>query len=103
MCKYLAMILVLKELRKDVLFSPSHYSLTISKGVLVQMDNSPVHKFVIVIAAIIDNCFELFEYPPNLHDLALSGFHLYPNVKKKSGTHFWSDDDVIQRSRKGHL
>ena len=39
------MSLVLKELNRDVIFQP-YYSLTISKGVLFQMDNPPVHKSV---------------------------------------------------------
>ena len=39
------MSLVLKELNRDVIFQP-YYSLTISKVVLFQMDNPPVHKYV---------------------------------------------------------
>ena len=36
----------------------------LSKLMLFHEDNGPVHKAVIAMAAIIDNCFELINYPP---------------------------------------
>ena len=48
-------------------------------------------------AAIHDCGFKLIEHPPYSPDLAPSDFHLFPKLKTAiSGTHFQSDDDVIQ-------
>ena len=68
----------------------------LTKGVLFHLDNTPVHKSVIAMAAIHDCGFKLIEHPPYSPDLAPSDFHLFPKLKTAiSGTQFQSDDDVI--------
>ena len=50
------------------------FSLTISKGVLLHLDNAPVNNLAIAMAVINDNGFELIEHSP---DIASSDFHLF--------------------------
>ena len=42
------------------------------------------------------NGYELIPHPADSPDLPLSGFFLFPNLKKDiRGCHFWSDEEVV--------
>ncbi|KAK3108393.1 hypothetical protein FSP39_007025 [Pinctada imbricata] len=85
---------LLTQLRENIKLKRRESSLI--KGVLFHQDNAPVHKSVTAMAAIHDCGFNLIQYPPYPHDLVLSDFHLFPNMKAAiSGTHFQSDDDDV--------
>ena len=45
-------------------------------------DNAPAHKSVVAMAAVHDCGFGLVDHPPYSHDLALSDYFLFPNMKK---------------------
>ena len=63
----------------------------LSKGVLLQQDNSRVHACNVAMDAVERNGYELIPHPANSPDLAPSEFFLFPNLKKDiCGCHFWS-------------
>ncbi|UYV75519.1 hypothetical protein LAZ67_13000470 [Cordylochernes scorpioides] len=69
----------------------------LSRKIVYHQDNAPSHRSLQAMAAIYDSGFELLPHAPYSPDLALSDFHLFPHLKKKtlSGIHFRSDEEVI--------
>ena len=68
----------------------------LSKGVLLQQDNTRVHTCKVAIDAIERNGYELIPHPAYSPDLAPSDFFLIPNLKKDiRGLHFRSDEEVV--------
>ena len=69
----------------------------LSRGVLLNQDNAPVHKSAVAMAAIKDAGFELVDHPPYFPDLAPSDFRLFPNLKKHlRGQRFGDNSEVIE-------
>ena len=68
----------------------------LSKGVLLQQDNSRVHTCKVAMDVVERNRYELIPHPAYSPDLAPSKFFLFPNLKKDiCGLHFWSDEEVM--------
>ena len=68
----------------------------LSKGVLLQQDNSRVHTCKVEMDAVEGNGYELIPHPAYSPDLAHSNFFLFPNLKKDiRGLHFLSDEEVV--------
>ena len=68
----------------------------LSKGVLLQQDNTRVHTCKVAIDAVEQNGYELIPHPAYSPDLAPSDFFLIPNLKKDiRGLHFRSDEEVV--------
>ena len=68
----------------------------LSKGVLLQQDNTRVHACYVAIDAEEQNRYELIPHPAYSPDLVSSDFFLFPNLKKDiRGCHFWSDTEVV--------
>ena len=68
----------------------------LSKGVLLQQDNTRVHTCKVAMDAVERNWYELIPHPAYSPDLAPSDFFLFPNLKKDiRGLHFWSDEKVV--------
>ena len=64
----------------------------LSKGVLLQQDNTRVHTCKVAMDAVEQNGYELIPNPTYLPDPAPSDFFLFPNLKKDfCGCHFLSD------------
>ena len=64
----------------------------LSKGVLLQQDNTRVHTCKVAMDAVERNGYELLPHPAYSPDLAPSDFFLFPNLKKDiRGLHFRSD------------
>ena len=67
----------------------------LSKGVLLQHDNSSVHTCRVAMDAVERNGYELIPHPAYSPDLAPSDF-LFQNLKKDiRGLHFRSDEEVV--------
>ena len=67
----------------------------LSKGVLLQQDNTKVHTCKVAMNAVERNGYELIPHPAYSPDLAPSDFFLYLNLKKDTcGRHFRSDEEV---------
>ena len=63
----------------------------LSKGILLQQDNSRVHTCKIAMDAVERNGFELIPHPTYSPDLAPSDYFLFPNLKKDiRGRHIYS-------------
>ena len=68
----------------------------LSKGVLLQQDNSRIHTCKVAMDAVERNGYELIPHPAYLPDLDPSNFFLFPNLKKDTrGCHFRSDEAVL--------
>ena len=68
----------------------------LSKGVLLQQDNTRVHICKVAMDAVERNGYELIPHPAYSPDLAPSDFFLFPNLKKDiRGLHFHSDEEVL--------
>ena len=68
----------------------------LSKGVLLQQDNTRVHTCKVAMDAVERNRYELIPHPAYSPDLAPSDFFLFPNLKKDiRGLHFRSDEEVV--------
>ena len=68
----------------------------LSKGVLLQQDNTKVHTYKVAVDAVEQNRYELIPHPAYSPDLPPSDFFLFPNLKKDiCGCHFWSDEEVM--------
>ncbi|UYV68774.1 hypothetical protein LAZ67_6000819 [Cordylochernes scorpioides] len=68
----------------------------LSRKIVYHQDNAPSHRSLQAMAAIYDSGFKLLPYTPYSPDLALSGFHPFPYLKKSlSAIHFRSDEEVI--------
>ena len=68
----------------------------LSKGVLLQQDNTRVHTCKVAMDAVERNGYELIPHSAYSPDLAPSDFFLFPNLKKDiRGLHFWSDEEVV--------
>ena len=68
----------------------------LSKGVLLQQDNTRVHTCTVAMDAVERNGYELIPHPAYSPDLAPSDFFLFPNLKKDiRGLHFRSDEEVV--------
>ena len=67
----------------------------LTRGVLFQQDNAPVHESEVAMSAIHSAGFELIDHPPYSPDLAPSDFFLFPNLKKPlRGIKFSSNEEV---------
>ena len=67
----------------------------LSKGVLLQQDNTRVHTCKVAVDAVERNGYELIPHPACSPDLAPCDFFLFPNLKKGiCGLHFRSDEEV---------
>ena len=68
----------------------------LSKGVLLQQDNTRVHTCKVAKDAVERNVYELIPHPAYSPDLAPSNFFLFPNlIKDIRGRHFWSYKEVV--------
>ena len=68
----------------------------LSKGVLLQQDNTRVHTCEVAMDAVERNGYELIPNPAFSPDLAPSNFFLFPNLRKDiHGLHFRSDETVV--------
>ena len=68
----------------------------LSKGVLLQQDNTRVHTCKDAMDAAERNGYKLIPHPAYSPDLAPSDFFLFPNLKKDiRGLHFRSDEEVV--------
>ena len=68
----------------------------LSKGVLLQQDNTRVHTCKVAMDAVEQNRYELILHPAYSPDLAPSDFFIFPNLKKDiRGLHFRSDKEVV--------
>ena len=68
----------------------------LSKGVLLQQDNSRVHTCKVAMDAVERNRYDLIQHPAFSPDLAPSNFFLFPNLKKDiRELHFWFDEEVV--------
>ena len=65
------------------------------KKIISHQDNAPAHKSVLAMGELRDLRYNLLSYPSCSPDLAPSGFHLFPNLKKfVSGKHFPYNEEV---------
>ena len=68
----------------------------LTKGILLQHDNAPVHKSRVAQAAVRACGFEQVNHPPYSPDLAPSDFHLFPHLKRELRGHdFQTDEELI--------
>ena len=68
----------------------------LSKGVLLQQDNTRVHTCKVVMDAVDRNGYELIPHSACSPDLDPSDFFLFPNLKKDiRRLHFRSDEEVV--------
>ena len=68
----------------------------LSKGVLLQLDNTRVHTCKDAMDAAERNGYKFIPHPAYSPNLAPSDFFLFPNLKKDiRGCHFWSDEEVV--------
>ena len=68
----------------------------LSKGVLLQQNNSRVHICKVAMDAVERNRYELIPQTAYSPYLAPSDFFLFPNLKKDiRGCHFRSDEEVV--------
>ena len=68
----------------------------LSKGILLQQDNTRVHTCKIAMDAVERNGYELIPHPAYSPDLAPSDYFLFPNSKKDiRGRHFRSNEEVV--------
>ena len=66
------------------------------RGPYLLHDNAPSHKAGIAQDAIRQSGLRQLDHPPYSPDLALSNFHLFPNLKKAlRGRHFANDEELI--------
>ena len=74
----------------------------LSKGVLLQQDNTRVHTCKVTMDTVERNRYELIPHPAYSPDLAPSDFFLFPNLKKDiCGCHFLSDEEVMTPVEEG--
>ena len=67
-----------------------------TKGVLFLHDNSPAHRALATQKKLAYLRFQFLDHPPYSPDLAPSGYHLFPGLKKQlKGRHLSSDVEVI--------
>ena len=67
-----------------------------TKGVLFLHDNAPAHRVLAIQKKLAYLGFQCLDHPPYSPDLAPSGYHPFPGLKKKlKGRHFSSDAEVI--------
>ena len=68
----------------------------LTKGILLQHDNAPVHKSRVAQAAVRACGFEQVNHPPYSPDLAPSDFYLFPHLKRELRGHdFQNDEELI--------
>ena len=68
----------------------------LSKGVLLQQDNTRVYTSKVAMGAVEQNGYELIPHPVYSPDVAPSVFFLFQNLKKDiRGCHFRSDEEVV--------
>ena len=68
----------------------------LSKGVLLQQDNTRVHTYKVTMDAVERNGYELIPHPAYLSDLAPSDFFLFSNLKKDiHRCHFRFDEEGV--------
>ena len=68
----------------------------LSKGILLQQDNTRVHTCKIAMDAVERNGYDLIPQPAYSPDLAPSDYFLFPNLKKDiQGRHFRSNEEVV--------
>ena len=59
-------------------------------------DNAPAHRALATQKKLAYLGFQCLDHPPYSPDLALSGYHLFPGLKKQlKGRHFSSDKEAI--------
>jgi len=79
---------------KDILKEKCHRKFT--KVVLFLHDNAPAHRALATQKKLVYLGFQFLDHPPYSSDLALSGYHLFPGLKKQSEfRQFSSDAEVI--------
>ena len=67
----------------------------LSKGILLQQDNTGVHACKVAMDAVKRNGYKLIPHSAYSPDLAPSDYFLFPNLKKDiRGRHFWSNEEV---------
>jgi histone-lysine N-methyltransferase SETMAR len=68
----------------------------VSKGVVFLHDNAPAHRTLATQKKLAYLGFQCLDHPPYSPDLALSDYHLFPELKKQlKCRHFSSDAEVI--------
>ena len=71
----------------------------LSKGVLLEQDNTRVYTCKVAMDAVERNGYDLIPHPAYSPDLVLSYFFVFPNLKKDiRGLHFRSDEEVVTGS-----
>jgi len=77
---------------KDILKEKRHGKFT--KGVLFLHDNVPAHRALATQRELAYLGFHFLDHPPYSPDLAPSGYHLFPGLKKlvRRGGHFCRGD-----------
>ena len=79
---------------KDILKAKSRGKVT--KGALFLRDNAPANRALATQKKLTYLGFQCLDHPPYSPDLAPSGYHLFPGLKKQLiGRHFSSDTEVI--------
>ena len=87
---YLSLLVQLK----DILKAKSRGKVT--KGALFLRDNAPANRALATQKKLTYLGFKCLDHPPYSPDLAPSGYHLFPGLKKQLiGRHFSSDTEVI--------
>jgi len=87
---YLSLLMQLKDILKEKCRGK------VIKGVLFLHENTPAHRALATQKKLAHLGFHCLDHPPYSPDLALSGYHLFPGLKKQlKGRHFSSDVEVI--------
>ncbi len=81
---------LLQHLIEEIIEKRPHFA---KKKVLFHRDSAPTHTSVIVMSKIHDLGFELLPHPLSSPDLALSNYHLFPNLEKWLGGQRFSSND----------
>jgi len=64
------------------------------------LDNAPAHRALATQKKLAYLGFQYLDHPPHSTDLAPSGYHLFPGLKKQlKGGHFSSDAEVIAAAK----
>jgi transposase len=86
------------------IYSPSQVRpglLTKGLGVLLLHDNAPTHSAAATVNLLNSWSWEILPHPPYSPDLAPSGFHIFPKMKKHlRGQLFNSNEDVQNEVKK---
>jgi len=87
---YLSLLVQMKDILKEKCCGK------ITKGVLFLHDTATAHWALATHKKLAYLCFQCLDHPPQSPDLALSDYHLLPELEKQlKGCHFSSDAEAI--------